>query len=90
MKLKEFQETPSTPEELEKIPLLALSDIEKKARPYRNKEMVIGGLSAVIHDYHTNGIVYLDFCFDQTELPDPLFHIAGGDFPLRGYRTLYL
>lgn len=71
-KLKEFQETPSTPEELEKIPLLALSDIEKKARPYRNKEMVIGGLPAVIHDYHTNGIVYLDFCFDQTELPEEL------------------
>ena len=75
-KLKEFQETPSTQEELEKIPLLKLSDIGREALPYRNKEMTIGGIPAVIHDYHTNGIVYMDFSFDATELPKELIPYA--------------
>ena len=60
-KLKEFQETPSTQEELEKIPTLSLSDISREVRPFKNKEMVIGDTTAVVHEYHTNGIVYSDF-----------------------------
>ena len=75
-KLKEFQETPSTQEELEKIPLLKLSDIGREALPYKNKEMIIGGIPAVVHDYRTNGIVYLDFSFDTTELPKELIPYA--------------
>ena len=74
--LKRFQETPSTQEELEKIPMLRLSDIDRTAQPYRNKEMTIGGIPAVVHDYHTNGIVYLDFSFDSTELPTELIPYA--------------
>ena len=35
-KLKEFQETPSTQEELEKIPTLSLSDISREVRPFKN------------------------------------------------------
>lgn len=75
-KLKAFQETPSTKEELEKIPLLEISDIGRQALPFSNKEMTIGGLPAVVHDYHTNGIVYMDFCFDYTELPEELVPYA--------------
>ncbi|MCD8020349.1 MAG: insulinase family protein, partial [Clostridiales bacterium] len=71
-KLKEFQETPSTQEELKKIPMLALSDIRREALPYRNQEMNIGGIPAVIHGYGTNGIVYMDFTFDASELPEEL------------------
>lgn len=71
-KLKEFQETPSTQEELEKIPTLSLSDISREVRPFKNKEMVIGDTTAVVHEYHTNGIVYSDFCFDMSELPEEL------------------
>ena len=36
--LKLYQDTPSTKEELEKIPMLKLEDIEKKAEPLYNKE----------------------------------------------------
>ncbi|MBS6721940.1 MAG: insulinase family protein [Clostridiales bacterium] len=75
-KLKEFQETPSTQEELLKIPLLELSDITKEALPYKNRETTIGDIPAVIHDYHTNGIVYLDFSFDSSELPKELIPYA--------------
>ena len=75
-KLKEFQETPSTQEELEKIPTLSLSDISREVRPFKNKEMVIGDTTAVVHEYHTNGIVYSDFCFDMSELPEELIPYA--------------
>ena len=75
-KLKEFQETPSTQEELEKIPTLGLSDISREVRPFKNKEMVIGDTTAVVHEYHTNGIVYSDFCFDMSELPEELIPYA--------------
>ena len=75
-KLKEFQETPSTQEELEKIPLLSIDDIKKEVLPYRNEEMTIGGIPAVVHDYMTNGIVYMDFCFDYSELPQELIPYA--------------
>ena len=30
----------------------------------------------MIHDYHTNGIVYLDFSFDASELPKELIPYA--------------
>ena len=75
-KLKEFQETPSTQEELEKIPTLSLSDISREVRSFKNKEMVIGDTTAVVHEYHTNGIVYSDFCFDMSELPEELIPYA--------------
>lgn len=75
-KLKEFQETPSTEEELAKIPMLSLADIDKKELPYKNEEQTIGGTTAVIHDYHTNGIGYIDFFFDATELPEELVPYA--------------
>lgn len=75
-KLKEFQETPSTQEELEKIPLLEISDISREALPFRNEEMTIGGIPSVVHDYHTNGILYMDFSFDTSELPQELIPYA--------------
>ena len=75
-KLKEFQETPSTQEELSKIPLLSISDISREVLPYRNEEMTIGTVPAVVHDYKTNGIVYMDFCFDYSDLPEELIPYA--------------
>ncbi|MBQ9155248.1 MAG: insulinase family protein [Eubacterium sp.] len=75
-KLREFQETPSTQEELEKIPMLSISDIPREVSPYRNEEKTIGGVSAVIHDYHTNGIVYMDYSFDYSDLPYELIPYA--------------
>ena len=36
--LKNYQETPSTPEELETIPLLEIEDINESPRPFIYKE----------------------------------------------------
>ncbi|MBR5047153.1 MAG: insulinase family protein, partial [Eubacterium sp.] len=71
-RLKEFQETPSSQEDLEKIPLLELSDISREVCPYKNEETEFAGVPAVIHRYETNGIYYFDFCFDMSELPEEL------------------
>lgn len=63
-KLREFQETPSTDEELQAIPLLDREDITRSAQPLYNKEEHIGDTLLLHHDVYTNGIVYLDMLFD--------------------------
>lgn len=61
--LKDYQEKASSKEELEKIPLLSIDDIEKKARPIHNKELNLAGVPVIHHDIFTNGIAYFDFAF---------------------------
>ncbi len=63
-KLREFQETPSTKEQLEKIPMLEREDIEKCAMPFNNTEHEWNGTTVLHHDVFTNGIMYLNLLFD--------------------------
>ncbi|MCC8066564.1 MAG: insulinase family protein [Clostridiales bacterium] len=63
-RLRRFQETPSAPEELAKIPMLTRSDIGKKAAPFENTEYSQDGMTVLHHDVFTNGIAYLDLLFD--------------------------
>src|SRR5699024_8148473 len=68
-KLRAFQETPSTAEELEKIPMLTRDDIRKEAVPYDNTEYIWEGTTILHHDVFTNGIAYLDLLFDISRIP---------------------
>ncbi len=63
-KLWEFQETPSTPEELETIPMLDRQDIGREAARFYNEEYEWSGVKVLHHDVFTNGIAYLDLLFD--------------------------
>ena len=45
--LKEYQETPSPKEDLEKIPMLARSDMKKEAAPFYNTELSVKGIPVV-------------------------------------------
>lgn len=63
-KLRAFQETPSTAEELEKIPMLERADIGKQAAPFINEEYQCGNTTILHHDVFTNGIAYIDLLFD--------------------------
>ena len=63
-KLRIFQETPSTQEELEKIPMLERKDIGKEIHGFSNKEMDFDGTKVVWHDVCTNGIAYTELLFD--------------------------
>ncbi len=67
--LKQLQETPDPPKALASIPVLKLSDLDK-----RNKEIPLSvyeneGVQILFHDLFTNEIAYLDIGFDLHNLP---------------------
>ncbi|MCD7735568.1 MAG: insulinase family protein, partial [Lachnospiraceae bacterium] len=68
-RLREFQETPSAPEDLAKIPMLTRADIGKKAAPFENTEYDWDGFTVLHHEEFTNGIAYLDLLFDTASVP---------------------
>lgn len=67
--LKRYQDTPSSKEDLEKIPLLTIADIDKKVDPFDNHKIMMHGIPVIHHSYFTNGIVYLRFSFDMKKIP---------------------
>ncbi|MBR6329637.1 MAG: insulinase family protein, partial [Lachnospiraceae bacterium] len=67
--LKKYQEEPSTPEELASIPMLKVSDIEKKAKPIDNELIEKDGVRYLYHAVNTNGISYLTLLFDIRSIP---------------------
>ena len=76
-KLRAFQETPSTKEELEKIPLLQLSDIRKEIAPLYNQPIDVDGTLLLYHELDTNGIAYLNVMFDAKGLtPQQLSYLG--------------
>lgn len=67
-KLREFQEAPSTQEELEKIPMLTRADIGMKAAGFQNTEYTCNDVKIVHHDVFSNGIAYLDLLFETSRI----------------------
>jgi len=74
--LKKYQEEPTRKEDLEKIPLLSLDDIEKKAKKLYNRELTAAGVPMVHHDIFTNGISYITLAFKVDHLPARLIPYA--------------
>ena len=74
--LKLYQETPSPAEDMEKVPLLNISDIRKEIHPLKNREDSIYGMPLISHDIFTNGIGYLEFIFDINDLDAELIPYA--------------
>lgn len=64
--LHQYEETPSTPEELLTVPMLSISDIGKKAAPLYLEEKEVAGVKVLHHNLYTNGIDYVKFSFDIT------------------------
>ena len=75
--LKEYQETPSLKEDLEKIPMLARSDMKKEAAIFYNTELSVKEVPVIHHDIFSNGIIYLTMLFD-------IAHIPAEDIPYLG------
>ena len=67
--LKEYQETPSSKEDLAAIPMLARSDMKKKAEPLYNAKYQFGNVPVIHHDIFSNGIIYLTMLFDVKAVP---------------------
>lgn len=74
--LKKYQETPSTREELETIPLLTREDIGKKIEPLYNDEHNVGDVKVIHHNIYTNKIAYLRLLFNVKSVPKELLPYA--------------
>lgn len=67
--LKQYQDEPSSKEELECIPMLAVSDIDRAIEPLHNELRQIDGTNVLFHNIFSNGIGYLDLLFPADEVP---------------------
>ena len=65
--LRAWQETPDSEEALETIPVLARSDLEKKATAPVNEDL---GDGITGHPVFTSGIDYVDLAFDVSDLSE--------------------
>lgn len=74
--LRKYQEEPSSKEDLEKIPLLERSDIERQAPELYVTEQDVKGVPALFHDIFTNGIAYMNCLFDLSSVPANLLPYA--------------
>lgn len=75
--LKEYQDEPSPQEELEKIPMLTLSDIEREPAKLYNDKKQIAGVDVIHHNLFTNEIAYVILAFDCKKVPDELLPYIG-------------
>ncbi len=75
--LKEYQDTPSTPEILARIPLLKREDIAKKAETFCWTEKEENGIKVLHHNFFTSGIGYLKVLFNTEVLPQEDLPYAG-------------
>ena len=67
--LKEYQQTPSSKEDLEKIPMLSRFDLTREARPIDLAVYEEEGTTILHHKVRTNGIHYFNMVFDISDLP---------------------
>ncbi|MCC8126665.1 MAG: insulinase family protein [Clostridiales bacterium] len=67
--LKAFQDTPDTPEVLEKLPMLTRGDISRQAETFRWREDQAEGVKILYQDYFTSGIGYLKCLFRTDAVP---------------------
>lgn len=83
--LKLFQETPSTEEELRKLPMLSREDLKREANPYSNIEEDINGIKVVRHDVESTGIHYISLIFDVDDIKEEDIEYFGIFSALLGY-----
>ncbi|MEN6444792.1 MAG: insulinase family protein [Candidatus Cloacimonas sp.] len=63
-KLVEWQQQPETKENLEKIPMLSLKDLNPDAKPFLTEAETLNDITLLEHPESTNGIVYFKAYFD--------------------------
>lgn len=67
--LKEYQEEPSRPEDLEKIPMLRREDIAKEGSRFSYEVKVEDGVKVIHSNMFTSGIGYLKVLFSTDRVP---------------------
>ncbi len=75
--LKKYQSEPSTPEELETIPLLKLEDIDKLPQKFNIDERNLNGAKIIFSNLNSNKIAYINAAFCADSIPDRLIPYLG-------------
>ncbi|MFW6207113.1 MAG: insulinase family protein [Spirochaetota bacterium] len=65
-----FQNTLDPAEALQSIPILSRDDLPEDISIIETKDAEVDGLPAFTHDLFTNGIIYIDFAFNITDLSE--------------------
>lgn len=84
--LRQFQDTPDAPEDLARIPSLALADLPRDETPIPQRADRAGDVELLLHPLETSGIAYLDLAFPLAGVPDRLVPLV----PLFGRALLEL
>jgi Zn-dependent M16 (insulinase) family peptidase len=71
-KLRERQVTEDSPEDLKKIPLLSIEDIDTKAKRLPLEEKEEQGVKTLFHPVFTNGIAYVNMYFNTEAVKEEL------------------
>lgn len=66
--LKEYQDEPSSEEDLLKIPMLGRKDMRKEALPFSNIKESSAFCEIIRHDVPTNGIDYITLMFECSDI----------------------
>lgn len=66
--LLEYQELPSTEEEMKTLPMLTRDDLKKESLPLQNEELSLDGVPVVLHDLDASGIDYFTFYFEAKDV----------------------
>ena len=72
LELKKRQQTPDTVENLQKIPLLAIVDIEPQVESLPLVDKSKNGVQILFHPQFTNRIAYVNLYFDVSTVPQEL------------------
>lgn len=68
--LRNFQEAPETKENMEKLPLLKLSDIPADKKEFLFKEEMIRDSKMLLHEANASDIAYVKASFDVSHVPE--------------------
>lgn len=75
--LKQYQEEPSSQEELETIPMLTLEDIQKETQPLYIDKRAVLGVPFVHSNVFSNKINYISMLFDCKMVPEKYIEYVG-------------
>lgn len=68
--LKQYQEEPSSKEDLLKIPMLRREDMKKEPAPLSYEQKMCDGVPVIHTNMFSSGILYLTFLFDVNDLAE--------------------
>jgi len=75
--LKAFQQREEKEEDIQKIPLLSLEDIDKEPEKWENIERNIGETKVVFHNLSTNKIIYMDAYLETVSIEEDKLSYVG-------------